>query len=311
MADDLGERCEELAHEVLAPLVLGGPMHPVRPFGARLGLSLGIQREIVDLDLRSRLDVARVRRARLLAPVDTLPPLDEGDWAVLAAFNDLVQLTNQHLVTVFTRKNYARLLGNLRWLCERIPAPRDVLGAIARHATFCRALELVRTDSSVKWWTGSASFRGEPPPPRLTAWKELRRVEIDARRIPLSEMTLGLKGIAQDDFNDALSLWLTRTPLTDLAEAARKAPVFSWSASTLSLIATTPGRSLAFRALSRQPADRVAAALSRANAQIPSSFDEARELAIGFTNEVAEGRAQFTEQHKRGESEPRNRASRG
>jgi hypothetical protein len=311
VADDLGERCEELAHEVLAPLVLGGPMHAVRPFGGRLGLSLGIQREIVDLDLRSRLDVARVRRARLLAPIDALPPLDEGDWAVLAAFNDLVQLTNQHLVTVFTRKNYARLLGNLRWLCERIPAPRDVLGAIARHATFCRALELVRTDSSVKWWTGSASFRGETPPTRLTAWKDLRRVEIDARRIPLSEMTLGLKGIAQDDFNDALSLWLTRTPLTDLAEAARKAPLFSWSASTLSLVATTPGRSLAFRALSRQPADRVAAALARANAQIPSSLDEARELAIGFTSEVAAGRAQFVEQHRGGEGEPRNRPSRG
>ena len=311
MAEDLGERCEELAHEVLAPLVLGGPMHAVRPFGGRLGLSLGIQREIVDLDLRSRLDVARVRRARLLAPIDALPPLDEGDWAVLAAFNDLVQLTNQHLVTVFTRRSYARLLGNVRWLCERIPAPRDVLGAISRHATFCRALELTRTDSSVKWWTGSASFRGEAPPTRLTAWKELRRVEIDARRIPLTEMTLGLKGIGPEEFNDALSLWLTRSPLTDLAEAARKAPVFSWSASTLALIATTPGRSLAFRALSRQPEGRVAAALARANAQIPASLDEARELAIGFTNEVAAGRAQFVEQHKGSEVEPRSRPSRG
>ncbi len=311
MAEDLGERCEELAHEVLAPLVLGGPMHPVRPFGGRLGLSLGIQREIVDLDLRSRLDVARVRRARLLAPVDALPPLDESDWAVLAAFNDLVQLTNQHLVTVFTRRSYARLLGNVRWLCERIPAPRDVLGVISRHATFCRALELVRTDSSVKWWTGSARFRGETPPTRLTAWKDLRRVEIDATRVPLTEMTLGLKGIASDDFNDALALWLTRSPLTDLAEATRKAPAFSWSASTLSLIATTPGRSLAFRALSRHPADRVAAALSRANAQIPSSLDEARELAIGFTSEVAAGRAQLVEQGKGSEGEPKSRASRG
>ena len=296
MADDLGARCEELAHAVLAPLVLGGPMHLVRPFGARLGLSLGIQREIVDLDLRSRLDVARVRRARLLAPVDTLPALDEGDWAVLAAFNDLVQLTNQHFVIVFMRCNYARLLGNLRWLCERIPAPRDVLGAIARHATFGRALELVRTDSAVTWWTGSARFRGETPPSRLTAWKGLRRVEIDAKRVPLTEMTLGLKGIGADEFNEVLSLWLTRSPLTDLAEAARRAPAFSWSASTLSLIATSPGRSLAFRALARQPGERVAAALSRANAQVPSSLDEARELALAFTQEVADGRAQRADQ---------------
>ncbi len=309
MAEDLGARCEELAHAVLAPLVLGGPMHLVRPFGARLGLSLGIQRAIVDLDLRSRLDVARVRRARLLAPVDTLPALDEGDWAVLAAFNDLVQLTNQHLVTVFTRRNYARLLGNLRWLCERIPAPRDVLGAIARHATFGRALELVRTDSAVTWWTGSARFRGETPPTRLTAWKELRRVEIDARRIPLPEMTIGLEGIGVDEFNEALSLWLTRSPLTDLAEAARKAPAFSWSASTLSLIATAPGRSLAFRALARQPAERVIAALARANAQVPSSLEEARDLALAFTKEVTLGRAQRADQDG-GEGEPKRRSSR-
>lgn len=309
MADDLGARCEELAHAVLAPLVLGGPMHPVRPFGGRLGLRLGIQREIVDLDLRSRLDVARVRRARLLAPVDTLPALDEGDWAVLAAFNDLVQLTNQHLVTVFTRRNYARLLGNLRWLCERIPAPRDILGALARHATFGRALELVRTDSAVTWWTGSARFRGETPPSRLTAWKDLRRVEIDAKRIPLTDMTIGLKGIGADEFNEALSLWLTRSPLTDLAEAARKAPAFSWSPSTLSLVATTPGRSLAFRALARQPAERVASALARANAQIPSSLDEARELALAFTSEVAAGREQRAGQGG-ADHEPKRKASR-
>ncbi|MFO0763055.1 MAG: hypothetical protein U0359_41850, partial [Byssovorax sp.] len=115
MADDLGERCEELAHALLAPLVLGGPMHLVRPFGAHLGLRLGIGREIVDLDLRSRLDVARVRRARLLAPVDALPPLDESDWATLAALNDLLQLTNQHLAGPFTRGRYARMAANLRW----------------------------------------------------------------------------------------------------------------------------------------------------------------------------------------------------
>jgi hypothetical protein len=149
MADELGERCEELAHNLLAPLVLGGPIHPVRPFGAKLGLRLGIQRELLDIGLRTELDVARVRRARLLAPIDSLPPLDEGDWAVLAALNDLLQLTNQHLAGPFTRGRYARIIANLRWLCERIPAPRDILAALSRHATFARALELVRTDSTI------------------------------------------------------------------------------------------------------------------------------------------------------------------
>lgn len=279
MAEDIGARCEELAHAVLAPLILGGPMHPVRPFGGRMGLSLGIQREIVDLDLRSRLDVARVRRARLLAPVDTLPPLDEADWAVLAAFNDLVQLTNQHLVSVFTRKNYARLLGNLRWLCERIPAPRDIAGAIARHATFARGLEIARTDATVSWWTGSARFRGEPPPARLLAWREVRRVHVDERRVPLAEMVAGVTGVSPDDYAELLALWLGRSPLTDLATATRPSPAFAWSASTLSLVATPPGRTLALRALARLRHDAVIGVLQRAAKAVPPKLEEARRLA--------------------------------
>ena len=289
MADDLGERCEQLVHDVLAPLVLGGPVRPVRPFGGRLGLRLGIERQIVDLDLRSELDVARVRRARLLAPVDTLPPLDEGDWAILAAFNDLLQLTNQHLAGPLTRGRYGRLLANLRWLCERIPAPGDILAALSRHATFGRALELVRTDSTLSWWTGSARFRGEPPPRRLLAWKEIRRVQLDARKIALSDMSLGIHGLAAEDFNEVLGLWLTRSPLTDLATATRKMPAFGWSASTLSLIATAPGRSLAYRAFTRQPSDVAAAVLTLAAKGIPAEYEQARALAEGFADEVKAG----------------------
>ena len=287
----LAERCEQLAHEVLAPLVLGGPVHPVRPFGGPLGLRLGSAggegRRIADGDLASRLDVARVRRARLLAAVDTLPELDEGDWAVLASLNDLLQLTNHHLGGPLTRGRYARVLANVLWLCERIPAPRDVLGALSRHATFARALELARTDSTVSWWTGSARFRGETPPARLLAWREIRRVQVDARRIPLADMPAGVVGISPADFADVLALWLTRSPLTDLATATRKTPPFAWSASTLALVAAGPGRMLAFRALAGEPADAVNAALARAALQVPAPYEEARRLADGFAAHVA------------------------
>jgi hypothetical protein len=300
VADDLGERCEELVQRVLAPLVLGGPLRPVRPFGGRLGLRLGIERSILDLDLRSQLDVARVRRARLLAPVDTLPPLDEGDWAVLAALNDLLQLTNHHLGGPLTRGRYSRLLANIRWLCERIPAPADILGSLSRHATFGRALEAARTDSAVSWWTGSARFRGEPPPGRLLAWREIRRVQVDAQKIGLSDMTVGVQGLSFDDFNDALGLWLTRSPLTDLATATRRAPPFGWSASTLSLIATKPGRSLAFRVFVRQPASVAMAVLERAKKSIPVGYEEARALAEGFANDVEAGLKEFGEVGARG-----------
>jgi hypothetical protein len=283
----LAERCEELAHEVLAPLVLGGPVHPVRPFGGPLALRIGKDRRVVDADLSTRLDVARVRRARLLTPTDALPDLDEGDWAVLAGLNDLVQLTNHNLASPLTRGRYARILANLRWLCDRIPAPRDVLGALSRHATFARALELARTDSAVSWWTGSARFRGERPPARLLAWREVRRVRVDEKRVLLADMPLGVVGLSTTDFTDVLAGWLTRTPLTDLATATRASPSFAWSASTLALVATGAGRMLAFRVLAGEQADAVDAALTRAANQIPAGYEDARSIAVGFQAQVA------------------------
>lgn len=285
----LDERCDDLAHRVLAPLVLGGPVHPVRPFGGPLALRIGTGRRIADGDLAARLEVARVRRARLLAPADTLPDLDAADWAIVAALNDLLQLTNHHLGGPLTRGRYARVVANVRWICERIPAPRDVLGALSRHATFARALELTRTDSAVSWWTGSARFRGEPPPARLLAWPDLRRVHVDARRVPLADMPAGVAGLSAFDFADVLALWLTRSPLSDLATATRQRPPFAWSAATLSLAATGPGRLLAFRALADEPPAAVHAALARATAQVPPGYEEARRIAQGFQEQVAAG----------------------
>ncbi len=287
--EDLAERAEELAHEVLAPLVLGGPVRPVRPFGGPVALRLGVDRRIGDADLASRLDVARVRRARLLVPTDTLPELDEGDWTVLAALNDLLQVTNHHLGGPLTRGRYPRILANLRWLCERIPAPRDLLGALSRHATFARALDLARTDSAVTWWTGSARFRGETPPARLLAWREIRRVNVDARKIPLADMPIGIPAVSLPDFADVLGLWLTRSPLTDLATCTRQGPLFAWSASTLSFVATPPGRMIAFRALAGERPEAVAAALQRAASQVPPGYEEARQLAEGFAARAAKG----------------------
>ncbi len=283
MGDGLGERVEELASAVLAPLVLGGKLSPVRPFGGKLGLRIGVGRSIQDNDLRLRIDVARVRAARLLAPLDALPAIDEAEWAALAAYNDLIQLTNHHLGGILTRGRYARLAQNLAWLCERIPAPRDPLSALARHATFGRALDAYRTDSSIAWWTGSARFRGEPPPRRLTAWRELRRVRVDADKVSLADMVRGSSGITERDYQDLLALWLTRSPLTDLATAGRASPAFAWSQSTLSLTAVPLGQRLASRAILRSAdPDRAIEAITEASRAIPAGYDEARAIAATF-----------------------------
>jgi hypothetical protein len=287
--DPLAGRFAELVAGVVAPLVLGGAVQPVRPFGALLGLTIGEGRTIDDAALAARIGEARVRRARLYAPVDALPDLDAPSFALAAALNDLIQLTNHELAGALTRGRYARLWLNLRFLCDRIPPPADVGAALSRHATFGRVFELVRTDSTVSWWTGSARFRGQAPPGRLLVWPELRKVTVDARRVPLSEMREGTSGVSTHEFHEVLALWLRRSPLTDLAGVARQAPAFGWSSSTLGLIGTAPGRTLAFRAALRQPAPAAASALARAAKEVPASLEQARRLADEFAAEVAEG----------------------
>ena len=285
----IAERLSELQANVLAPLVLGGPLRPVRPFGVRLALLLGGGVPAIDRDLGSRIDLVRVRVARLIAPIDVLPELAVAEWALLAALNDLLQLTNHELAGVLTRSRYPRLLASVRDLCELVPAPSDVGAALSRHATFARVLDCFRTDALVTWWTGRASFRGQRPPARLLRWRQLRSVEIDTRRVGLADMGHGTPGLAAPDFADALSLWMTRSPLTDLATAARKDPPFAWSASTLAVVATPPGRTLAYRVLLRQPHDLAVAALARAAREIPPRFGQARALAESFASEVAAG----------------------
>lgn len=261
----MNERFEQLVTGIVLPLVLGGKLTLARPFGMA-ALTVGQNERILDPDARTNLDVARVRRARLLAPVDVLPELNEADWAIAAVLNDLLQVTNHNLGGVLTKSRYGALLRSISSACARIKPARDVGEVLARHATFARVMELFRTDTTVSWWTGSARFRGEEPPSRLLAWRNWRRVNVDSDRVPLARMadTLNLA----DEFLRALSMWLHLSPLTDIGTMTRDAPTFVWSPSTIALIAVSSGRTIAFRALARANTDVVATALNNARSKL-------------------------------------------
>ena len=104
-----------------------------------------------------------------------------------------------------------------------------------------------RVDTQVRWWTGSSLFRGVPPSKRLTAWPDLRRVQIT--ETPVGLESLPLPGAPRDFYAEVLGAWLACSPLTDLATAGRPEPAFRWSAPTLGLVATAGGRRLARRVL--------------------------------------------------------------
>jgi hypothetical protein len=283
---NLSERLEDLAHGVLGPLVLGGPMRLAPPFGPQVGFVLGADgRRIVDDDLRSRLDVARVRRARTLAPIDVLPDVSPAEWSLVAALNDLLQATNHLLSGALTRGRHGKVLEGVSRLLDAVKTPRTTLEMIVRHATFARVLEVTRTDTTVSWWVGSTSFRGEQPSKRLTAWPSVRRVEVSAAKVPLAQMHEGIVVPVGERYLAGVARLLSQSPLTDIATVDREAPAFAWSKSTLELVSYPEGRTLALRTVTSQNVQRALSALHAANARIREGTP-LRALVDGFAQEI-------------------------
>jgi len=249
MAEKLVGIADRLFRDFLAPLVLGGEMRPGRPIGGKNALSLGPFSDVIDKELLSHVDLARVRLARHLAPIDRLTPPSPEEWALAAGLHDLVQSAHPDLTGVFRGKAPSRLVQLVTLTADRIPAPAHVGEALSRHTWFARALEITRTDTSVSFWVGKRSFLGKDPPSRLLAWPELRRVHIDKTPHALMELPGAGGHVQAPELAAGVAAWLRKTPLTDLATCGRPAPRFAWTPETLALVSTRAGRTLALRAL--------------------------------------------------------------
>jgi hypothetical protein len=255
---------DRLFRDFLAPLVLGGEIRPGRPIGGKNALALGPYTDVLDKELLSHVDLARVRLARRHVPVDRLAPPSPEDWALGAMLHDLVQSAHPDLTGVFRGRAPSRLVRIVTLTADRIAAPASVSVALSRHTWFSRVLEITRIDTSVSFWVGKRSFLGTEPPGRLLAWPELRRVHVDKIPRPLVDLPRAGGHIETNDFEGGLAAWLRKTPLTDIATCARPAPSFAWSPETLALVSSRAGRTLALRSLDDLVALDVETALGRA-----------------------------------------------
>ncbi|NUP13357.1 MAG: hypothetical protein HOW73_45545 [Polyangiaceae bacterium] len=287
MARDLSLRLEELAHGLVGPLILGGTAHLVAPLGPELAFELGVGRRISDDDLRSRIDLARVRQARAIAPIDTLPDISPGEWALIAALNDLLQATNHELSSPFTRGRHITLLDTTERLLAAIEGPRTTIEAIVRHATFARIFELERTDTLVSAWAGTIDYRGQEPEKSMTFWPGLRRVRVDPRKVPIQAMADGFDALPTARYVQLLTELVSRSPLTDFATIERTSPPFAWTRATLELVSYPTGRTLASRALSKLHSQQVLTVLQAATRALPPS-GPARPIAESFSKEIVE-----------------------
>jgi hypothetical protein len=247
----IAARADQLYQQVLAPLLLGGEIRPVRPVGPLLARQMAGLAHVFqpsDSTLWARCDEARRQQARLLVPLDDLPAPGPAEWLMLAAFNDLLQVANPYMPSVMSPSRPAKLLETTLVLIGRIPPPADLGGCVQRHACFAQALGVGRLDTTIRWWTGSAVFHGEPPSKRLMAWPEVRRVRVEEVVVSLDNLMLH-PSVSRDQFVGTLAAWLRLSPLTDLACAGREEPRFLWSPATLGLVATPAGARLGRRAL--------------------------------------------------------------
>jgi hypothetical protein len=267
LATQLDVVASRLFSGVMAPLVLGGAMRPGHAIGARTALALRqLSDAPVDAELESRVQAARVRRARELVPIDRLDPPTGKEWTLAAALHDILQAVNPNFDTAFRRGAAARILNLAEATMDQVGAPANVLEALSRHTWFARMLEVTRMDTEVSWWTGSRTFRGVSPSRRLQAWPKLRRVSV--ARSPHTLAELAPLAVDREQLLAAVDMLLASTPLTDIATCSRRLPPFAWTSQTLAFVATVPGRTLSLRALARLPAADVDLAIGRATHEV-------------------------------------------
>jgi hypothetical protein len=262
VAPALDAIAEHLFAGVMAPLVLGGAVLPGHAIGARAALALGEGRLPANRELATRVDAARLRRARRLVPVDALPDPSGAEWALVAALNDILQSANPDFDRRLRRRAATRILELAAAVVERVPFPGTAGEALSRHTWLARVPHVTRTDTTVRWWTGHAEFLGVEPPARLQAWPQLRRVEVVRTPVPVLE--LAPLAVDRARLTETVAALLARTPLTDLATCTRDAPLFVWHAAALNFVATGAGRTIALRALARLPPLETDAALGHA-----------------------------------------------
>lgn len=284
---NLLELGRSLSERLLCPLLRGDEVRLCEPVGEARAVELG--KSLPGARMFEELEELRLAAARRWAPVDDLGDISANEWLLIAALNDLLQLTNPGLVRgLFTRKNQQKLARMVSRLIDRAGPPRTVGAALSRHALFSRVSELSRLDTEVRWWTGSDRFVGNSPPERLLAWPELRKVRSSTEHVRLAEMAPP----TLLEYEALLDRWLATTPLTTLGTAQQSGVPFRWTGALVALTQVPPGRRLALRVLLAS-SDPMAALsdLTRALSQL--SDDELAAHARSFIAEAVELQREF------------------
>jgi hypothetical protein len=247
-----------IVERVLRPAILGRPIEIGRPFGPRRAKLAAERAELVEILVEDLGERVRERIRRVAAVDDRLLPtvVEPGVVALAARGHDLAAVYHGDLVGLFSSDARERLLAATIRGFEAMTAPATLRAALLRFAWLGALPRWTITRTDLRWWTGSASFVGRPPPPRLYTWKELRRVRASVTRVELLRAPALLAaggatpGVVPAALHArALSAFFVANPIADLVHAGRTTPAFSWTPSLARLVATAAGARIARRAI--------------------------------------------------------------
>jgi hypothetical protein len=264
VGDALIEVATALRRRVMAPLVLGGPIVPLRPVGA--ARARAVAQAAVELErdeLATQIDIGRSRQVRKLAPVDAIDAPGLAEWLMIVAFHDLVQATNPKMAGMLASGRPQKMLMGVDRIVDQVSATCSARDALARHATFARLFEVERLDTRVSWWCGAADFLGRSAPRRLLLLRGLRRVTVQQAPTGFSHFP-DSTGLQSDAYLARVSKLLALSPVTDLAAVTRPQPRFVWTRAIAQLMTVPAGRTLALRALRLNDRVQTVNALQRA-----------------------------------------------
>ena len=214
--------------EFLLPLVRGGTLSVGRPLALRE--VRGLMRQTAERPTPSEREAAvafgRARRECLASLVPVAPELtlDESTWRLGAAVHNLLALAHPRIATgPGADARIERVAGAAAELA-RLGAPDSLAATLARHSVVARLSEIQRRDHTVRFWLGTRTFVGRPPPPRMLALPRVRGVRVESvRRTWLRDV--GIHAVARPAF-----LALTEaSPLGEALDPLRLDPPVSWA----------------------------------------------------------------------------------
>lgn len=263
---------DALVARVLLPLARGGTISVGAPIASGVARRWALEAEVLSPpdagSVRHELALARARTAALLVVDPPHLALSGDDVRVGVALHDALVAAHPRAAEVaFARRVRGRVVAHALALAQAPPA-RGRTALLARHTLLARLGELGRTDRLVKWWTGDALFRGHDAPARLRAMPRLRRVREERKRIALVDLLRADDGVPQA----AIGALYASSPLTDLLDAARPLPAFSWTPATAAIAGDAElARAILYRWLGAAPTatDLAGAPASAAAALVP------------------------------------------